>query len=121
MEKELADLSLDEEEDEGMQFAAEARPQRSLYELCLVGCYLVASVVHFLVMKNTMANLWHLLGGIQISNLGEKRYVFLFFYEIDMERVISGTPWTFNNHLLLLHRLKDGEDPNLLLLVYADF
>ncbi|MFQ6628922.1 hypothetical protein Gotur_007314 [Gossypium turneri] len=69
MEKELADLSLDEEEDEGMQFAAEARPQRSLYELCLVGCYLVASVVHFLVMKNTMANLWHLLGGIQISNL----------------------------------------------------
>ncbi|MBA0710967.1 hypothetical protein Golax_010208 [Gossypium laxum] len=63
-------------------------------------------------MRNTMANLCHLLG-VQISDLGNKRYLFKFFYEVDVERVLSGTPWTFNTHLLLLHRLRKGEDPKL--------
>ncbi|KAH1114870.1 hypothetical protein J1N35_008248 [Gossypium stocksii] len=49
-----------------------------------------------------MANLWHPLGGIQISDLGEKRYLFRFFHKVDVEHVMSGTPWTFNNHLLVL-------------------
>ncbi|MBA0776337.1 hypothetical protein Gotri_011342, partial [Gossypium trilobum] len=59
MEKELAKLSFEEEEDEGLQFATEARPQRSIYEMCLVGCCLTTSVVNFLALKNTMTNLWH--------------------------------------------------------------
>ncbi|MBA0635635.1 hypothetical protein Godav_025209 [Gossypium davidsonii] len=59
MEKKLADLSLGKKEDEDMQFAMKARPLRSVYELCLVGCCLTASVVHFPAMKNTTANLWH--------------------------------------------------------------
>ncbi|MBA0800664.1 hypothetical protein Gohar_011085, partial [Gossypium harknessii] len=29
----------------------------------------------------------------------------------DMERVLKGSPWTFNNHLLLLHKLQLTEDP----------
>ncbi|MBA0615718.1 hypothetical protein Godav_015832, partial [Gossypium davidsonii] len=62
-------------------------------------------------MKSTMANLWHLVKGVQIRDLGEKRYLFKFFHIIDMERVINGAPWTFNNHLLILHKLKGGEDP----------
>lgn len=28
-----------------------------------------------------------------------------------IERVLSGTPWTFNNHLLVLYKLKEGDDP----------
>ncbi|MBA0562583.1 hypothetical protein Golob_007615 [Gossypium lobatum] len=121
IENDLANLSLEEEEDEGMQFEAEARPQKSPYDLCLVGCCLATSVVHSTTMKNTMANLWHPLGGIQISNLGEKRYLFRFFYEVDVEQVMSGTPWTFNNQFLILHRIKKREDPNVITLVYTDF
>ncbi|MFQ6654420.1 hypothetical protein Gotur_025412 [Gossypium turneri] len=45
MEKELTELSFEEEEDEGLQFVTEAKPQRSVYEMCLVGCCLIASVV----------------------------------------------------------------------------
>ncbi|MFQ6640794.1 hypothetical protein Gotur_014940 [Gossypium turneri] len=70
MEKELAKLSFEEEEDEGLQFATEARPQRSIYEMCLVGCYLTTSIFDF----------------------GEKRYLFRFFYEVDVEGVMSGMP-----------------------------
>ncbi|MBA0854162.1 hypothetical protein Goshw_026805 [Gossypium schwendimanii] len=27
-----------------------------------------------------------------------------------MKRLLNGAPWTFNNHLLVIHRLEDGED-----------
>ncbi|MBA0609088.1 hypothetical protein Godav_021211 [Gossypium davidsonii] len=116
MEKNMVELCLDDEE-EVLQFGVEPIPQKSGYDLCLVRYCLTTSVVHFLAMKNTMANLWHPLGGIQISDLGEKCYLFHFFHEVDG----SGTPWTFNNHLLVLHRLRDGEDPNIVPLVFMDF
>ncbi|MBA0702817.1 hypothetical protein Goari_027035 [Gossypium aridum] len=38
-----------------------------------------------------------------------------------MERVLKGLPWTFNNHLLILSKLKRGEDPLKIPLVYAPF
>ncbi|KAH1098557.1 hypothetical protein J1N35_015478 [Gossypium stocksii] len=52
-----------------------------------------------------MANIWHPLEGVQISDLGEKRFLFKFFNEVDIHRVITGAPWTFNNHLLIIHRI----------------
>ncbi|MBA0783464.1 hypothetical protein Gotri_001173 [Gossypium trilobum] len=43
-------------------------------------------------------------------------------YDIfDMDRVLWGSPWTFNNHLLVLHRLRKGEDPNFVPLVFVEF
>ncbi|MBA0794457.1 hypothetical protein Gohar_018785, partial [Gossypium harknessii] len=35
----------------------------------------------------------------------------VFYYEINLDRFLEGSPWTFNNHLLLFHRLREGEDP----------
>ncbi|MBA0834131.1 hypothetical protein Goarm_006511, partial [Gossypium armourianum] len=49
--------------------------------------------------------------GVQILDLGEKRFLFRFYYKMDLERVLKGSPWAFNNHLLMLHHLRDGEDP----------
>lgn len=33
-------------------------------------------VVHFLSLKRTLADLWHSLGGVSITDIGEKRYLF---------------------------------------------
>ncbi|MBA0670183.1 hypothetical protein Goklo_025143, partial [Gossypium klotzschianum] len=68
-----------------------------------------------------MANLWHPLRGVQISNLGDKRLLFHFFYKMDIDRVLNGDPWTFNNHLLAYHFLEDGEDPMKVPLIYTTF
>ncbi|MBA0621785.1 hypothetical protein Godav_007381 [Gossypium davidsonii] len=38
---------------------------------------------------------------------------------MDLERVIKGSPWTFNNHLLILHKLQMGEDPLKASLIYS--
>ncbi|MBA0585874.1 hypothetical protein Gorai_016635 [Gossypium raimondii] len=62
-------------------------------------------------MRNTMVKLWHPLGGVLVSDLGEKRYFFKFYHELDIDRVINGAPWTFNNHLLVFHWMEEVEDP----------
>ncbi|MBA0727717.1 hypothetical protein Golax_000684 [Gossypium laxum] len=66
MEKELEVLNIDdgEEEDEANLLLINPVLQKSAYEYCLVGCFLTSSVVHFTVMKTTMANLWHPLRGV---------------------------------------------------------
>ncbi|MBA0791095.1 hypothetical protein Gohar_015694 [Gossypium harknessii] len=43
-------------------------------------------------MRNTMANIWHPLGGVEISDLGEKRFLFRFYHELDIGRVEKGAP-----------------------------
>ncbi|KAK5842266.1 hypothetical protein PVK06_004602 [Gossypium arboreum] len=59
--------------------------------------------------------------GISISDLGEKCFLFRSYVEVDVARVIQGSPWTFNNHLLVFHQLEKGEDPLQVLLYYVDF
>ncbi|MBA0845287.1 hypothetical protein Goarm_022928, partial [Gossypium armourianum] len=122
MESEFAGLSLDEEEEEDI-LQAQGDPDLINNEesLSLVGCFLTASIIHYPAMKSTLANLWHPVKGVQIRDLGEKRYLFKFFHVIDMERVIKGSPWTFNNHLLILHKLQRGEDPLKVPLISSPF
>ncbi|KAG8483444.1 hypothetical protein CXB51_023189 [Gossypium anomalum] len=64
-------------------------------------------VVQFQVMRNTLTNLWHSLEG--------------FFHRIDIDRVVKGAHWTFNNHLLVFHSLGDIEEPLLVPLVHSYF
>ncbi|KAA3464887.1 nucleolin-like [Gossypium australe] len=121
MENGIADLNLDDGEDEAFSLPGELEEQNAAYRFCLVGCFLTASVVHFPAMRNTLANIWHPLEGVQISDLGERRFLFKFFIEIDISRVITGAPWTFNNHLLIFSRIQENEDPMAIPLVYADW
>ncbi|TYH62365.1 hypothetical protein ES332_D07G116100v1 [Gossypium tomentosum] len=53
-------------------------------------------------MKSTLANLWRPHGG-------------------NGHFLVEGSPWTFNGHLLVFHRLPKGEDSMEVLLVFTDF
>ncbi|MBA0877731.1 hypothetical protein Goshw_017466 [Gossypium schwendimanii] len=97
-------ISLDEEEDKGLQFAFVVTLPKSMYDLCLIGL-LSHSKCH------------SLLG----SEEHDDSSIRLMWNQVDVERVMIETPWTFNNHLLLLHRLKEGEYPNLMPLVFSNF
>ncbi|MBA0794579.1 hypothetical protein Gohar_018894 [Gossypium harknessii] len=117
MENDLARLRIEKDE-EVWQFNGEGEKNTSRYEHCLVGCFLTTSVVHFLAMRN---NMWHLLGGVLISDLGENRYSCKFYQKLDIDRVINGAPWTFNNHLLLFHQLGENENPLEVSLINGGF
>lgn len=78
MEDDLAKLTImDGDEEEAFQ--------EEEFKFCLVGCYLTDSVVHFPSLRNTFADLWHPIGGVFIKDLGEKRSLFKFFYEVDIK------------------------------------
>ncbi|KAH1121887.1 hypothetical protein J1N35_005047 [Gossypium stocksii] len=68
-----------------------------------------------------MADFWHPICGICITDLGNKRYIFQFFNEVDIQRVIYGTPLFFNSHLLVLQRVQLGENPSVLNLNHTEF
>ncbi|KAH1082943.1 hypothetical protein J1N35_022704 [Gossypium stocksii] len=119
VEDELATLNMvDEEED---VFCEDASVVDNEYKYCLVGLCLIDSTAHFLSLRNTIAELWHPIGGVFILDLREKRYLFYFFHDIDINRVLAGTPWFFNNHLLILHKIQPGEDPVLVPLSTFEF
>ncbi|MBA0810821.1 hypothetical protein Gohar_002779, partial [Gossypium harknessii] len=69
MEDELANLSLVNDEEEKIQ--EEVAAVESISQFCLVGHCLTDSVVHFPSLRNTMADLWHPIRGICITDIGE--------------------------------------------------
>ncbi|KAK5792858.1 hypothetical protein PVK06_033984 [Gossypium arboreum] len=100
MEMSSKNLSIDEGEDEVWVVAWEEDAQKLICEFYLVGFFLTASV---------------------ISDLGEKRFLFQFFNEIDIARVENEAPWTFNNNLLINHRLKEEDNPMLIPMIHDNF
>ncbi|MBA0804474.1 hypothetical protein Gohar_004057 [Gossypium harknessii] len=70
MENDLAGLSINEGEEEAWQFHDGSDMQPELFDLCL------------------------------ILDLGEMGYLFRFYNRVDIDRVVKGASWTFNNHLL---------------------
>ncbi|MBA0548826.1 hypothetical protein Golob_019898 [Gossypium lobatum] len=119
MEDALANLRLLDDEEEAFQ--EDEGVVSGTHQLCLVGRCLTDSVVHFPSLRNTMADLWHLIEGICITELGEKQYFFQFFHEVDIERVVDGIPWFFNNHLLILQKVPVGINPAVLELNNTEF
>ncbi|MBA0814764.1 hypothetical protein Gohar_020571 [Gossypium harknessii] len=110
MERDLADLSLKDEEDEILLLQIDSGPQQVVQNLYLVGYFLTASIVHFPAMNSTLENLWHPVKRVQISDLEGKRFLFKFFHKMDLDRVVNGALWIFNNHLLVFRKLHVGED-----------
>ncbi|MBA0554578.1 hypothetical protein Golob_013674, partial [Gossypium lobatum] len=87
MEKGMEDLEIEDNKEEAWSIHEDGDPVSYKYEFYLVGYFLTASVINFQAMRNTMANIWHLLGGVMISNLGEKWFLFKFYHELDIGRV----------------------------------
>uniref|UniRef100_A0A2C9VA48 CCHC-type domain-containing protein n=1 Tax=Manihot esculenta TaxID=3983 RepID=A0A2C9VA48_MANES len=120
MEANLQQLSLSDEEDEGLAVVPVADAPSFRYENCLVGMFLTFNRINFKSMREVFADIWHPLRGVEITELEAKRYLFHFFAVVDLERVLQGTPWLYNNHLLILHALMEGEDPLQVPLIFVD-
>lgn len=94
----------DREENQGGFLVDNAR-------LCLVCRFLTERVFDFLAMQQTLAALWRSRRGIYIKELDANLFSFQFYQEIDIRRVIEGSPWTFNRKVLLISKLQEGVNP----------
>uniref|UniRef100_A0A2C9U895 Uncharacterized protein n=1 Tax=Manihot esculenta TaxID=3983 RepID=A0A2C9U895_MANES len=99
MESSFAALVLDDEDGDDLDLktvAVEVQPDTN--QLVVVGCVLTDKIVNFGTTRNTLSNLLRSGNG-----------------------VLDGSPWTFNNHLILFHQLQPGDDPFTIQFIHALF
>lgn len=104
-------MSINDGDDEGLILGEINEEAQTTYlAFCLVGSFLTNRKVNFVAMQDTLANIWRPVKGVfmEESNI-PNLFMFRFFHEIDMQRVLDDGPWTFNNQALLVRRLEMGE------------
>ena len=120
METRIAQLSLHEEEEEELAIVGRQTTPKGL-ELSLVGRFLTDKTINFPAMKHNMAKVWRLGMGIAITEAKHGLFLFKFFHQVDLQRVLDIGPWSFDGHLLFLHHLQPGEDPTSVPLHHTPF
>uniref|UniRef100_A0A803NWD5 Reverse transcriptase domain-containing protein n=1 Tax=Cannabis sativa TaxID=3483 RepID=A0A803NWD5_CANSA len=82
-----------------------------------------AKAVSLVAMQNKMATLWQPGRGLYVKELYLNLYLFQFYHEVDIERVVEGSPWTFDRARLIFERVKPGTNPRLVPLtrVWRDY
>ncbi|XP_074352285.1 uncharacterized protein LOC141691445 [Apium graveolens] len=112
MEESFAMISLEEEEQGGITYEENAEDLSEIdMRWCLVGRFLTDSPIDFQAMQHKMASLWRPGRGMFVKQLEPNRFLFQFYHDIDIKRVIEGSPWTFGRFHLIFERLKDDENP----------
>jgi 14-3-3 protein epsilon len=59
-------------------------------------------------MKVTMADVWRPVKGVKIKEATTGLFLFQFAHVLDMEAVLQGGPWAFNNQMLIMERVQLG-------------
>lgn len=72
----FADLSLDDGEVNSIQLVSDSSDGVVSYIHYFVGTFLTSSGINFQAMKFTLANVWHLVGGVAITDMGNDRIYF---------------------------------------------
>lgn len=81
---------------------------------CLVERFLTEAAIDFQAMQHKLASLWRPGKGMYVKEPERNRYIFQFYHEVDIARVIEGSPWIFGQFHLVFERLKDGYDPRMI-------
>ncbi|XP_057811738.1 uncharacterized protein LOC131025974 [Salvia miltiorrhiza] len=111
MEDQMAGLNIEGEDDEIFIDDEVAEESSVSVDLCLVGRFITEQPINFTLMRSRMAGVWRPGKGVFMKDIGQGRFIFQFFHEVDLKRVYDGGPWAFGNFPLILHRLRRGEFP----------
>lgn len=112
MEEAFAAIQIEDEEHGGLCYENDNEDLSDIdMRWCLIGKFLTDSPIDYQAMQHKMASLWRPGKGLYVKQLESNRFIFQFYHEIDIKRVIDGSPWTFGRFHLVLERLKDGNNP----------
>lgn len=104
-------LEIDDEENSAFVFGDEVIEETNKYDLCLVGRFLTEKHININAMKAKMADVWRPAMGINIKELEPGIFLFQFYHKEDMNWVLKGGPWSFDNAMLVMAEIPNGEDP----------
>lgn len=112
LEEMYAILALEEEEEGGV-LMGEEDVGRNDQTFVLVGRFLTERNINFPAMQNVLAALWRPRKGVEIHDIGNHRYTFVFYHLLDIQKVVEGGPWSFEQSPLICHKLESMEDANV--------
>uniref|UniRef100_A0A803NFE8 Uncharacterized protein n=1 Tax=Cannabis sativa TaxID=3483 RepID=A0A803NFE8_CANSA len=122
MEDQYASITLEEEETGGLQYGVNDDDLSEIDDRwCLMGRFITDREIDFLAMQHKMASLWRPGRGLYVKELEPNLYLFQFYHEVDIGRVIEGSPWTFDRIQFVFKRLRSGENPRSVVLNSLDF
>lgn len=111
LEEAYANLSLNGDDEEGLNL--EDIPENDTMEgleRCLVGCFVTSRKVNFMAMQDTLSAIWRPVKGVFMEPTDQiNMFLFKFFHDRDMQRVLEDGPWTFNQQVLLLKKFNADE------------
>jgi hypothetical protein len=117
----IESLSVHEEGEEGFRFDFDEDEEDQMdLRWCLVGRFLCERTIHFNSMKVRMADLWKPVKGVTIKEATDGKFLFHFAHPLDMEAVLKGGPWTFDNNMLILEQVQIGMQIECVPLVHID-
>lgn len=117
-----ASLSLDDDDSDPILIGDEGvcdLPEN--HNLVLVGRFATEKLIKFHAMRETMAATWRPGKGVNITEVTSNLFLFQFFHEVDVKRILEDGPWSFEQCLLVLEKLKPNVSPYNVPLKSAEF
>ncbi|KAM6578787.1 hypothetical protein CsatB_030624 [Cannabis sativa] len=118
----MGDVVILEEEDNEVLRVPVGRAEEVAIDTrwCLVGKLLTGRVSDFNVFQNMMAFLWQPGMGMYVKELNPNLFLFQLYHEVDIQRVIDGSPWSYDRKPFIFTRLQEGENPRLVEINHVD-
>lgn len=81
---------------------------------CLVGKMIMKKLTNLKVMKSMLSRVWQRSDVLDVQEVGDRMWIFLFSSIKDKRKVLYRQPWSFNRGLIIFWKF-DGE------LTFADY
>ena len=104
----LENMKLTMEEEVIVVFDEERKDEIESCQQSLIEKFLTCKPFNKREAYNTIKKAWGLHDGAQIIEVGLNLFQFKFHAEFDLERVLKGGPWSFDNQALMLRRWQKG-------------
>lgn len=87
----------------------------------LVGRFITDKTVKFLFMRDTMATVWKPVKGMAAKEIAHNTFLFQFFHDLDVKRVLDDGPWAYEQSLLVFARIQPDVSPLSMQIDTAEF
>ncbi|XP_019157459.1 PREDICTED: uncharacterized protein LOC109154031 [Ipomoea nil] len=77
----------------------------------VVGRFLTQKLIKLDFMRQVLASVWQPVRGVQVTEIQRGLFLFVFFHKTDMDYVLNGGPWAFENNALMCREVLDGVNP----------
>lgn len=90
LEEMYANLVIADEEEEGGIIVPTDEVVVSKQTYMLVGRFLTEKNINYNAMQNVMAGLWRPKEGMEVYEMGDLIYSFVFFHKLDIQKLLMG-------------------------------